>query len=65
MADANHVGLGRITSIQDYYSPWPVYTPSAAGRAKFDMGVAEIAAPTIEPGSTEVKINVAVTYELE
>lgn len=64
MAEANNVKLGDIVNFSEYQGgPIPYY---AADKA-MGMGGGPIAAPTapsIQPGTQEITVNVSVTYEL-
>lgn len=63
VAKAGGFGLGRILNIfEDGYEPAPVY---AMKEASFDMGGDSYAAPRVEAGSTDVKVNVTITYEIK
>ncbi len=61
IAKASGVKLGKIVNVAEYQnSPMPYYKSATIG-----MGGAEAAsAPTIEPGTQELKLNVSVTYSL-
>lgn len=64
MAAAAGVKLGRVVTFSEgggYYEP-----PIAYGRtADFAVSEAASIAPSIEPGSEDVTVNVSVTYEIE
>lgn len=63
MADAAGVKLGRIISFSEYTnSPSSIYQKSyeALGMG----GATDEVAPSIEAGSTEIDINVSITYEI-
>lgn len=63
MAKAAGVKLGKVITFYEeagYYPPSPVYKSYA-----MDMAESEAAmAPSIEPGSEEVKVRISVTYEI-
>lgn len=63
MADAAGVKLGRIISFSEYTN-----SPSAIYKTAYESlgmgGVTDEVAPTIEAGSTEININVSITYEI-
>lgn len=65
MADAAGVKLGRVVTFSegDNYYP-PVYANYSMESAKM-MDGGGVPAPSIEPGSKEVNLNVSVTYEIE
>ena len=64
MASAAGVKVGRVITFSEsgYNPPMPVY-------GGYDMAYATkaeaVPAPSIEPGSQELKVNVSVTYEIE
>lgn len=64
MASAAGVKLGRVVTFSEgYMNPYPpMYANYAMDMAKSEAGSV---APTIEPGSKELAINVSVTYEIE
>ena len=61
LASIAGVRLGRLVSFsEDFYgAPVPVYRDFAAGQGYGGGG-----APTVEPGSQDVIVNVTVTYEV-
>ncbi|MFA6495181.1 MAG: SIMPL domain-containing protein [Candidatus Paceibacterota bacterium] len=63
IASENGFALGGVVNISEYQNqPYPMYSGTAIGMG----GVADKAvAPTIEPGSKEVTINVNVVYEIK
>jgi len=63
IASANGVELGKVISVSEYQnSPGPYYKNISA----MGMGGADVvSAPTIEPGTQELKVTVSVTYSLE
>ena len=66
MAEANGLRLGKIVSVGEYGAPIPYYSLSADkfGRGGAPMA-AEVALPTIEPGTQDIRVNVSLTYTLE
>lgn len=66
MAAANGVSLGRVMNVSEYQGgiPYPYYANGTSGVMK-EMAAPSVSAPTIEPGSQEVTINVSLTYELQ
>lgn len=63
IAKAGGFGLGRLLSIDEGYSGGPIYMRADAG---FSKGAPEAApAPTIEPGSQDVLVNVTLRYEIK
>ena len=65
LAQAAGVGLGRVVSFSEgdaYGGPVPYY---AMKELSMDGSGGGAPAPSIEPGSQEVVVNVTVTYELE
>lgn len=66
MAKQNGVRIKRVVTFSDYQNNYPIYAKSMS----YGMGggvAAEMAvpAPSIEPGSQEVTVNVSVTYEID
>jgi len=65
MAKMNGVRIKRVVTFSDYQNNYPVYAKSMS----YDAGrgiIAESApAPSIEPGSQEVTVNVSITYEID
>lgn len=63
IAKAAGFGLGRLISISEggYYPTPRIYSAKAEA---LGMGGDAISAPSIEPGSEEVTINVTLTYEI-
>lgn len=61
MAAQAGAALGRVVNISEYSSPTPYYADSY-GRGG---GVQSAAVPTIEPGTSEIKDQVTVIYELK
>lgn len=64
IAAANGFTLGRVINVSEYQNqPYPMY---AVGSAVGMGGINEKAvAPTIEPGSKDVTLNVTVVYEIK
>ncbi len=58
------VKLGKLVSFNESdYAPTPIYRDYAL--KSLDVGLAqEAAAPTVEPGSQDITVNVTVTYEV-
>jgi len=65
MAKQNGVRIKRVVTFSDYQNNYPIYAKSMS----YGMGggVAEemAPAPSIEPGSQEVTVNVSITYEID
>jgi uncharacterized protein len=66
MAGQNGVRLGRVLNVAESQGvmPYSYYASAAKSMAPAPMA-AEVAVPTIEPGTQEVKDDVTITYELE
>ncbi|PIT92391.1 MAG: hypothetical protein COU08_02705 [Candidatus Harrisonbacteria bacterium CG10_big_fil_rev_8_21_14_0_10_42_17] len=65
MARQNGVRLGKVVTFNDNSYGYPVYRYEDAAFGK-EGAVAESApAPTIEPGSQDIKVNVNVVYEIK
>jgi len=62
MASRGGVRLGRIIGMSESQSGYPIPYYSLGGRS---AEAAPVAAPTIEPGSQEIKDQITLTYELE
>ncbi|HPW34473.1 MAG TPA: SIMPL domain-containing protein [Candidatus Paceibacterota bacterium] len=65
MAQQNGISLGKIMSVSDYTNS--NYSLKESSSRDYGMGgsiSAPIAAPSIEPGSQEVSVNVNITYEI-
>lgn len=59
----SNLKLGKITNISEYSNqPYPYYEKSSLGMGGADLITSS--APTIEPGSKEVNLNVSITYEI-
>ena len=67
MAAQNHAHLGGVVTFSEYQNyPGPIYRSYDSKNEAFGMGVsAPVAAPSVEPGSHEVTVNVSVTYEIK
>ena len=65
IADANGLQLGRIMSASESGTPIPYYGMATGYGGAMDTAAKSITAPTIEPGSQELTINVSLTYELK
>lgn len=64
IAQQNGVSLGNVVNISEY-APTP-YAKTAMGMGGTSLNAApSFAAPTIEPGSQELNVNVNVTYEIK
>ncbi|MBM3257141.1 MAG: DUF541 domain-containing protein [Candidatus Liptonbacteria bacterium] len=64
MARASGVSLGKVVSVTEYVpGPIPYYAYGMGGAAEV-KGAPAPTVPTIEPGTTEVKLNVQLIYEL-
>ncbi len=64
MAKKNGVEIKRVVTFSDYQNVYPIYMDSAK-YSSAGMASSVSPAPSIEPGSQEVKVNVSITYELE
>ncbi len=67
MAKQNGVKIKRVITFTEYQNNYPMYKTmetSAYGRGALDSSVPSVA-PSIEPGSQEVTVNVSVTYEIK
>lgn len=63
MARESGVDLGKVVSVAEYQSgPIPYYAMASEAMGK--GGAPAPAVPSIEPGTTEVKLNVQLVYEL-
>lgn len=63
MAMYNGVKIRKVINFSEYGGGYPIYARAEAFGKGGDLG-APIPAPTIEPGSQEVTVNVNVTYEI-
>ena len=64
VADAGDFKIGKILSISEGYASVPVYkTMYAAESMDMSMG-GEAPAPSIEPGSQDVTVNMTLTFEM-
>ena len=63
MAEKNNVRVGQVLNFNDYQSgPLPYYESFGRGGA---FEAKSPVAPSIQPGSQEVSVNVVITYELK
>lgn len=62
MAHANKFSLGKVVTVSEYSNQSYYPTMSAGFGGKMES--TDIAAPTIEPGSSDVSVNVNVVYEI-
>lgn len=66
MAKKNKVRIKKVITFSDYQSNYPVYTAKSMDYGRGGGAIAEaVPAPSIEPGSQEVTVNVNVTYEID
>ncbi len=63
VAKAGGFTLGRLLSISEGYAPRPYYADTMMKSVGF--GGAEVAAPTIAPGSQETSVSVTLQYEIK
>jgi uncharacterized protein YggE len=66
MAGAAGVSIGKVVTFSEGYTGG--YMVQYANYAMRDMAVsaeAGVPAPSVEPGSKEITVNVSVTYEIE
>lgn len=63
VADAGGFKIGKILSISEGYASAPVYKMYAAESMDMGMG-GEAPAPTIEPGSQDVTVNMTLVFEM-
>jgi len=63
---ANDAGfsVGRILEINENFYAQPMYARSMEMAVAYDMDEGAAPAPTIEPGSQEVKVNINIRYEI-
>lgn len=65
MAAKNGVRIKRVITFSEYQNNYPIYATKAAyGMGGGDASIESAPAPSIEPGSQEVTVNVSVTYEI-
>lgn len=62
MATSAGVRLGRVVTFSENMDNSPVYPNYAMDRASFAEGAP---APSVQPGTKELSVNVSVTYEIE
>jgi len=65
VADAAGFSLGRLLSVDEGYTPYRVYNSLEYATAGADSSKQISVAPTIEPGSQEVTVNVTLRYEIK
>jgi len=66
MAKRNNVRIKKVVTFSDYQNNYPIYSTKSMAYGLGGGPVAESApAPSIEPGSQEVTVNVSVTYEID
>lgn len=63
MAKKNNAKLGSVINFSEYQGPQPI--PYYESYAKGMGGGGPVAAPSIQPGSQEVSVQVSVTYEIK
>lgn len=61
LAEAGHFKIGKIVSIYENNGPGPVY---GYGGDRQIFQAAEVPAPVIEPGSSDVKVSVSIIYQI-
>lgn len=65
MASQNNSRLGRVVTFSEYQNyPGPIYRAYDMKSEVYGMGGSAVSAPSVEPGSQEVTVNVSVTYEI-
>lgn len=64
IAEAGNFKLGQLLSIEEGYQPYPLYATQYESLGK-GGGVEAPVTPTIEPGSQEIKVSVALRYEIQ
>lgn len=65
MALAGGFSLGRLLSLEEGYSPEPYYDRVSLAAPTAYFGVEQKSAPTIEPGSQDVTVEVTLKYEIQ
>lgn len=67
VAQAGGFRVGKLLSIDEGYQPVPYYSRDtmAMGGAMMEKSMNQAAAPTIEPGSQELKVTVNLRYEIK
>lgn len=63
MAEKNGIHLGSLISFSEYQGGGPIPYYSALGKGAIES--AQTLAPSIQPGSEEVSVNVSMTYEIK
>lgn len=64
LAQAGGFKVGRLLSIDDNASPYPYYARESFNLGAADAAVKSLPAPSIEPGSQEIKANLVLRYEI-
>jgi hypothetical protein len=64
MAKMNGVRIKRVVTFSDYQNNYPIYAKSMSYGVGGGVALESAPAPSIEPGSQEVTVNVSVTYEI-
>ena len=64
IAQAGGFSLGRLLSIDEGYSPEPYYDRASFAAPTAYFGAEQKSAPTIEPGSQDVTVDVTLKYEI-
>ena len=64
MATSNGVSIGKVLNISEYGGAPPMPYYYGKGGPMMAEVARDVAAPSIEPGSQEVRVSVTVTYEL-
>jgi hypothetical protein len=66
MAKQNGVRIKRVITFSDYQNNYPIYAKSMSyGMGGGVAAESAVPAPSIEPGSQEVTVNVSITYEID
>jgi len=65
VADAAGFSLGRLLAVDEGYAPYRVYNSLEYATESADSSGKISVAPTIEPGSQEVTVNVTLRYEIK
>ncbi len=65
MAKKNGVRIKRVITFTEYLNNYPLYTKSMSYGIGGGMAAESAPAPSIEPGSQEVAVNVSITYEIK
>lgn len=64
VAEAGGFRLGRLIAIEEGGYPQPFYAMGKGGGLDMDAAREQVPAPTIEPGSQDVVVNVILRYEI-